>query len=235
MKHCFELPFVAFRISGDAEKLFNGITTNTRNGTRNALLDVYGRVVAAFYQKFEGKEVAIALSEKYSDKFLAAMKTYLMLGKCKAEKMREKVFFTTEKPTEHGILIPEKNYFIFIAEKEPKGSIKMNEEEFLCLRLENGISMQGFEFENEMIMNTDWRDAVSLTKGCFLGQEIVAKVTQRGKPPKKLVRFAFAQEPTQIPFVEIRSKCFSKKIGKWIAYCSVPNEETQIPGAEELK
>ena len=91
----------------------------------------------------------------------------------------------------------------------------------------------------EMIMNTDWQDAVSFRKGCFLGQEIVAKIANRGKAPRRLARFTFDEEPSEITrngaeAGELRSKCFSQKLGKWVAYCSIPNDGNGIDGAEEL-
>ena len=254
MGEFFELPFIVMKISGNAEKLFNGIASNTNEKARNAFLDVYGKIAVVFYQKFSGNEVIIAFNKKFRERLEKHLANFLKLNKSKMEETGMKAFLVTSGIRESGkikgikagaekrgiekiggIKIPEKNSFILLAESKPEGMQEMSEKEFERFRLENGISMQGKEFDSEMIMNTDWDDAVSFSKGCFLGQEIVARITQRGKPPKRLVRIAFEQEPGEkMPFIEVRSKAFSDKLGKWIAYCSVPNEEFEIPGGEML-
>ena len=54
-------------------------------------------------------------------------------------------------------------------------------------RLKHGIPVHGADYDREMLLNLNDLSYVSFEKGCFLGQEIIARVHHRGKPPKKLV------------------------------------------------
>ncbi len=273
MNAYFELPFCVLKLTGNVQKLFAGIATNTESASRNALIDVYGKIVIVFYQKFSASGGAhITFNKQFLQRFREHAGLHLRLGKVEAKETNLKAFFiaqesenkrSAEKEEKNGdapatqlgkphagnletkreaaeIKIPEKGGSILLSENPPQGLRKMGEEGFYCYCLENGVSMQGKEFDSEMIMNTDWKGAVSFTKGCFLGQEITVKIMHRGKPPKRLVRLAFEKEPQSIlrnsePVGEVRSKCFSKKLGKWIAYCSVPNDGLGIDNAEMLE
>ncbi len=235
----FRLPFVVMKLAGNVEKFNQGVMTNTLAAPRNAFIDIYGRTVAVFYQKFLGGELYVAFNEKYKGKLPGHIKMHLAIGKTKLEPTGLQAYFVAGAGQGAdeiaGIKIPEKGGYVLLAQNPPQGMQEMNEGQFTLFRLENGISMQGAEFGDEMIMNTDWSDAVSFSKGCFLGQEIMVKVTQRGRPPKRLVRIAFEQEPQKITrgqfeVGEVRSKGFSKTLGKWIAYCSIPNDGLGVDG-----
>ncbi len=238
----YTMPFAVMKLSGNVEKFSQGVMTNTLRAGRNAFIDIYGRIVAVCYQKVSGSGLYIAFNEKYSSKLQSHLAIYLKLGKMSLEPAGMKAYFVSGKSAQEpiaGLKIPEKNSTILLSGTPPAGMRELTENEFNCLRLENGISVQGKEFEDEMIMNTDWSDAVSFTKGCFLGQEIVVKVSQRGKPPKRLVRMIFASEPKKITrgtfeVGEVRSKCFSERRGKWLAYCSIPNDGLGVDGGEIL-
>ena len=55
------------------------------------------------------------------------------------------------------------------------------------LRLEAGIPLYGVDFgEENLLLETGLADAVSFTKGCYLGQEIVERIRSRGHVNKKL-------------------------------------------------
>lgn len=235
----YKLPFSVMKLSGNVERFVQGVCTNTPEAARNAFIDVYGKIVVVFYQRLVAGELYIAFNKDYSAALQQHLKTYLALGKMNMEETGLKAFFVVGMGVEEfdGIKIHEKNSVVLLADNPPQGLREMNENEFDCWRLENDISMQGKEFGHEMIMNTDWSDVVSFTKGCFLGQEIVAKVTQRGKPPKRLVRIAFEKEPRNVRrdgtvIGEVRSKCFSQKLGKWVAYCSIPNDGIGVDSGE---
>ena len=63
----------------------------------------------------------------------------------------------------------------------------LRDEEFNLFRLKNNIPIHGIDYTNEMLLNIHEEKYVSYTKGCFVGQEMIAKVHYRAKPPKKLV------------------------------------------------
>jgi folate-binding protein YgfZ len=63
----------------------------------------------------------------------------------------------------------------------------VGEEAQNILRVENGIPRYGLDFnENNLFLEVGIDDAVSFTKGCYLGQEIVERIRSRGHVNKKL-------------------------------------------------
>ena len=55
------------------------------------------------------------------------------------------------------------------------------------LRIEAGVPFYGIDMnENNVVTETNLDDAVSFTKGCYLGQEIIVRIKHRGHVAKKL-------------------------------------------------
>ena len=70
--------------------------------------------------------------------------------------------------------------FHFFGERPPEGRL-IGEDEWEILRVEAGRPKWGAELdEDRLILEANMDDAVSLTKGCYLGQEVVARATARG-------------------------------------------------------
>lgn len=60
------------------------------------------------------------------------------------------------------------------------------------LRIEAGIPRYGIDMdETNVVTETNLDDAVSYTKGCYIGQEIIARIKYRGHVAKKLVGISF--------------------------------------------
>ena len=58
------------------------------------------------------------------------------------------------------------------------------------LRLEAGFPRYGVDVDaNTIILEAGYKDAISFTKGCYLGQEVVARATHIGRVNKNLVQF----------------------------------------------
>ena len=60
----------------------------------------------------------------------------------------------------------------------------------LCKRVEAGSPRQGYDIDESTIAQEAFleRDAVSFTKGCFLGQELVCRIDSRGNVTRLLRR-----------------------------------------------
>ena len=82
------------------------------------------------------------------------------------------------------------------------------------LRLEAGIARYGIDMdETNVVTETNLDDAVSFTKGCYTGQEIIARIKYRGHVAKKLAGLILEGEVS----VETGAKIFSvddKEIGR---------------------
>ncbi|MFV9506034.1 MAG: YgfZ/GcvT domain-containing protein [Oscillochloridaceae bacterium umkhey_bin13] len=65
------------------------------------------------------------------------------------------------------------------------------------LRVEHGDPAYGHELSTEYIpLETGLWDAVSFTKGCYVGQEIIARMESRGRLAKRLCGLRLAQLPS---------------------------------------
>jgi folate-binding protein YgfZ len=68
------------------------------------------------------------------------------------------------------------------------GAAWVGEEAHNILRIEAGIPRYGVDFsEDNLLLEVGLKDAVSFTKGCYLGQEVVERIRSRGHVNKKLV------------------------------------------------
>jgi folate-binding protein YgfZ len=61
------------------------------------------------------------------------------------------------------------------------------------LRLEAGIPRYGVDMDETNVVTEALDDAVSYTKGCYVGQEIIARIKYRGHVAKRLSGIAFNQ------------------------------------------
>ena len=71
-----------------------------------------------------------------------------------------------------------------------KGVTPVGQDALEILRLEAGYPRYGIDVdENIIILEAGFKDAISFTKGCYMGQEVVARATHIGRVNKNLVQF----------------------------------------------
>lgn len=94
---------------------------------------------------------------------------------------------------------------------EQAGAQPVSEETREILRVEAGIPRFGRDMdESNIITETNLDDAVSYTKGCYTGQEIIVRIKHRGHVAKKLTGLRFETER------QIESRAVLKADGKEI-------------------
>jgi folate-binding protein YgfZ len=92
------------------------------------------------------------------------------------------------------------------------GATPVDQETFEILRIEAGIARFGRDMdETNVIPELNLEDAVSYTKGCYVGQEIIVRIKHRGHPAKKLVGLK-ADRPVE-PGAIVTSAAVSPKVG----------------------
>ena len=92
------------------------------------------------------------------------------------------------------------------------GATPVDAETFEILRVEAGIARFGRDMdESNVIPELNLDDAVSYTKGCYVGQEIIVRIKHRGHPAKKLVGLKLDQ-PVEAG-ANITSAVVSPKLG----------------------
>jgi folate-binding protein YgfZ len=92
------------------------------------------------------------------------------------------------------------------------GATPVDQETFEILRIEAGIARFGRDMdETNVVPELNLEDAVSYTKGCYVGQEIIVRIKHRGHPAKKLVGLK-ADRPVE-PGAIVTSAAVSPKVG----------------------
>lgn len=72
------------------------------------------------------------------------------------------------------------------------GAAPVNDDTFDTLRLEAGIARYGRDMdESNIVVETNLDDAISYSKGCYIGQEIIVRIKHRGHVAKKLTGLRF--------------------------------------------
>ena len=72
------------------------------------------------------------------------------------------------------------------------GSHPVGFEAFEILRIEGGVARHGTDMdETTIVSETNLDEAVSFSKGCYIGQEIIARIKYRGHVAKKLTGVVF--------------------------------------------
>ncbi|HEX9960592.1 MAG TPA: glycine cleavage T C-terminal barrel domain-containing protein [Pyrinomonadaceae bacterium] len=113
-------------------------------------------------------------------------------------------------------------------------AVEISEELYEVLRIENGTPLYGVDMdETTVVLETGLDEAVSFTKGCYIGQEIIARIHFRGHVAKRLTGLIFEDENAAVnPNDEIKSPegknagritsaTFSPKLEKTIALAYV--------------
>jgi folate-binding protein YgfZ len=94
------------------------------------------------------------------------------------------------------------------------GARTVSDDVFEILRIEAGMARYGVDMdETNVVTETNLEDAVSFTKGCYLGQEIIVRIKHRGHVAKKLTGIVLAKDGT----IESGAKILSaddKEVGR---------------------
>jgi folate-binding protein YgfZ len=120
------------------------------------------------------------------------------------------------------------------------GARPVGREAWNVLRVEAGVVRHGVDVEPGMLLlEAPLPDVYSLTKGCYLGQEVIARVTYRGHVNRQLVGLRFGGQqvpPAGAPVVaggrevgRVTSAVASPTLGRAIALALVRREHAE-PG-----
>lgn len=185
---CYKLDKAAFEFTGEPESLLKGITSNMLDAGKNAFLTAKGKIIVTCDQKQFGRERIVVLMERYGrEDFCKFIKLYLPLSKATMRELPGEAVYDLE-----GRVVESKELICF---GQKQGQIvfggafenSVSDEEFTGFRLENHVPVHGVDYHDEMLLNVNDEDYVSYTKGCFVGQEVIARVHNLSKPPRKLV------------------------------------------------
>lgn len=185
----YPLSRTVLTIHNNAALFLNGLTSNAPDKPRNAFVNIHGRIMATFDQhRVSDDEFVIAVERAFVDPLLTHLDKYIRLSGVRVEKLDRYVYFDVEETSVPGaagtLAIPQKKGRLLISETPMPAQV--SDEEFTLFRLQNNIPLQGVDYRDEFLLNVSDEEFVSYIKGCFLGQELIAKVHNRSKPAWKL-------------------------------------------------
>jgi aminomethyltransferase len=109
-----------------------------------------------------------------------------------------------------------------IAKLEALGTQPANSDDARIVRIENGKPRYGEDVtDTSLPQETQQMHAVSFTKGCYLGQEIVERIRARGHVNRNLVRLELDAGQAPPEGAQITSSVVSPETGKTIALAYV--------------
>jgi aminomethyltransferase len=139
-------------------------------------------------------------------------------------------FTVTGQPGFRIYCAPEQKAAI-VAALEAAGVVAATEADARLVRIENGKPLYGEDIrETTLPQETQQMQAISFTKGCYLGQEIVERIRAQGRVNKKLERIELEGDEapaggTKLQIdghdAEITSAVWSPQFGKVIAMAYV--------------
>ena len=108
------------------------------------------------------------------------------------------------------------------------GAVPVSEETFETLRIEAGVGRFGQDMdESNVVTEANLDDAVSFTKGCYIGQEIIARIKYRGHVAKKLTGITLERAERVEPGTIVRSTN-GKEVGRITSLAFSPVLEKTI-------
>jgi folate-binding protein YgfZ len=171
-------------VTGNADKFLNGLTTNSLDQPRNAFVNIHGRIIATFDQvKVDEEKFILVIEPAFVPRVLEHIDRYARLNKTIIQEEALAVYFDLEQEyipqDEQWVIAQKQGQLVVTSTSLP---VTVTDQQFMQFRLQHQISVLGIDYKDELLLNVSQTEFVSFTKGCFLGQEPLAKVHHRSKP-----------------------------------------------------
>ena len=182
--------------------------------------NVQGRVIASAFIQGRNDQYDLILSSEIIDDLENHLKRYVLRSKVVIEQSIEKTFGSyksdvNEDSKEYGSLKNDPERVLILSAQAPKSIDNfISTEEWIRCDIENKIAIIDKESSEKFIpqmLNLDILDAVSFSKGCYTGQEVVARVQHRGKIKQRMFKFKTENKDIITHGSEIHHE--SKKVG----------------------
>ena len=191
----YSLDKKALLLKGNPTQFLNGLTSNALDKPQNAFLNMHGRIIATFDglrlpaggAGLSEEEYLIVIASKAVEPLKAHVERYLKINRSTLTETPLNVYFDLDGDASSpgDQVIAQKQGRLIVTDRSYTNLISADE--FTLFRLEHQLPLHTVDYQDEMLLNVHEYDFVSYTKGCFLGQEMVAKVHNRSKPTWALV------------------------------------------------
>ena len=223
-------------------QFLNGLITNDMKTLEDGAMmkaafpNAQGRLLAVVRVLRQGERFLIETEEATREKIWNNLFRFTFAGEFFAEDLSDKYSFYSisgERSNLEGEIEFERDVFVPIETKFSfPGAVEISDEVYEVLRIEKGIPLYGVDMDETTIVSELGIDGIiSYTKGCYIGQEIIARIYFRGHVAKQL-KGLFLSEPPELAdggeqfelksvdgknAGKITSVCYSPKLEKYIA------------------
>ena len=182
--------------------------------------NVQGRVIASAFIQGRNDQYDLILSSEIIDDLENHLQRYILRSKVLIEQSDEKTFGAYKSDIhddskECRSLKNDPKRVLTLSSQVPESIDNfITSEEWIRCDIENSIAIINKESTEKFIpqmLNLDILDAVSFSKGCYTGQEVVARVQHRGKIKQRMFKFKTENEDLISHGSEIHHE--SKKVG----------------------
>lgn len=232
-------------ITGDVAKLEDGAQMFA------AFPNAQGRLLAVVRVLRNGERFLFETEEATREKIYNNLFRFTFAGDFFVEDLSEKFQFfkilNSEIEFQNSIrfetafgtdyFVPNESAEIFLSALKKQNASEISDELYEILRIEKGIPLYGVDMDEATIVpELGIDELISYNKGCYIGQEIIARIYFRGHVAKQLRGLIFEDENVsvnagdELKSVEgksagkITSVTFSPKLGKTIALAFVRYE-----------
>ena len=193
--------------------------------------NVQGRVIASAFIQGRNDQYDLILSSEIIDDLENHIKRYVLRSKVVIEQSIEKTFGSyksdvNEDSKEYGSLKNDPERVLILSTQAPKSIDNfITSEEWIRCDIENKIAIIDKESSEKFIpqmLNLDILDAVSFSKGCYTGQEVVARVQHRGKVKKRMYKINIKETDSVDPHTQIMAQ--KKSVGNIVLSKKIAND-----------
>ncbi|MEO6334646.1 MAG: glycine cleavage T C-terminal barrel domain-containing protein [Pyrinomonadaceae bacterium] len=218
---------------GEAVQFLDGLISNDvkklEDGARMvaAFPNAQGRLLALVRVVRQGERFLLETEELTRQKVFDNLFRFTMAGDFFVEdvsqtysfiRVLDRSFIPITPPFTEFDTGPGADYFVhrddafdFLGELKYFGALEISDQLFETLRIESGMPIYGRDVdENTIVPEIGIDDAISYTKGCYIGQEIIARIHFRGHVAKKLTGIKVVNGSASNPDLEPGQELLSK-------------------------
>ena len=187
------------KISGqDALNFLQGQITNDINLLNSqpyiiaSNLNIKGRVITNFFIFVINEEYYLLLNKELVDQMISRLKMYVLRSKVSVIKDHKYIYFSNNTcNVEHNIMLFPDSYICLSQQEIIDSNSNINIWKLFLIK--HNIPMIYLITQEKFIpqhIGMDTLNAISFKKGCYIGQEIVARIQYLGSVKRKLFKFS---------------------------------------------